>query len=296
MENLQNKQKTYLTDFVIFILSHENPKVVKTYKSLKRFGYTGNWYIVLDDTDSCYDEYVERFGKEKILVFNKSDIAKTFDGMDLSTNYDTVVYARNACFELARKLGYNYFMELDDDYREFNFRFDDNGVFKTLFPTNLDIVFEALLEYYINTPKLLTLAIAQMGDFLGGSDSSKYKKRYLRKAMNTFICSVDRPFTFIGRINEDVNTYCTLGSRGELIATVVDVSINQIDTQHKVNNSGMSNIYIRDGTYAKSFYPVICCPSFVKIGIVGNNHARIHHNIDWKHAVPMIISDRFKKV
>ena len=56
--------------------------------------------------------------------------------------------------------------------------------------------------------------IAQGGDFIGGAKSLNFRKGILRKAMNTFICDTERPFTFVGRINEDVNTYVTLGSRG----------------------------------------------------------------------------------
>ena len=293
---MQNDLKIY-DDFVIFVLSHGNPNEVITVKSLLRHGYTGKYYIVLDDEDKTIDEYKVNFGADKVLTFNKDSIAKTFDefGKNLGDR-KMVVYARNACFELARELGYTYFMELDDDYYEFDFRFDDNGKLRNLAPTNLDLVLEAFLDYYKSCPQIKSLCMAQGGDFLGGvgGASSQFHKRYLRKAMNTFICSVDRPFTFVGKLNEDVNTYCTLGSRGELFSTVVDVSVDQLDTQCK-GGSGMSDAYDM-GTYAKSFYTVMCCPSFVKIGIVGNNHARIHHNVNWKHAVPRIVSDRFKKI
>lgn len=63
---------------------------------------------------------------------------------------------------------------------------------------------------------MLTLAIGQGGDYIGGEKATRFNDgiQPMRKAMNSFICSVDRPFQFIGRINEDVNTYVLLGSRG----------------------------------------------------------------------------------
>ena len=294
METSQRKQKT-LPDFCIFILSHGNPDYVLTVKSLQKYGYTGDWYIILDDEDKSYDAYAKRFGADKIVTFSKSEIAKTFDRMDNDTIMNTAVFARNACFEKARELGYIYFMEFDDDYYEFQFRYEEDGHLRALFPTCLDVVFESLLEYYISIPTMKTLCMAQNGDFLGGIDGSHFKARYMRKAMNSFLCSVARPFTFVGYLNEDVNTYCLNGSRGELFATIMDVSINQTDTQQKERENGLTNPYVGDGTYRKSFYSILCCPSFVKIGIIGNNHARIHHNVDWKHAVPCIISDRYRK-
>ena len=293
-ETLQKKQET-LSDFVIFILSHSNPDGVLTVGALKKYGYTGKWYIVLDDEDTTIDKYIQNFGQDRILLFNKQEVAKKFDRMDNADEMNTVVYARNACFDIAKCLGYTYFMEYDDDYYEFQFRYEEDGHLRALFPTNLDVVFESLLEYYISIPSMKSLCMAQNGDFLGGVDGSHFKARWMRKAMNTFLCSIDRPFTFVGYLNEDVNTYCVGGQRGDLFATVMDVSINQTDTQQKDNSNGITGAYVGAGTYCKSFYTVMCCPSFTKIGIIGNNHARIHHNVDWKHAVPKIISDRYKK-
>lgn len=147
-----------------------------------------------------------------------------------------------------------------------------------------------MLDYY-KSIDCFTLAFAQGGDFIGGLDS-RYSKKVLRKAMNTFFCSVNRPFKFIGRINEDVNTYCLLGSQGNLFLTITDMMINQADTQ--INSGGMSDVYNSLGTYNKSFYTIMCSPSSVKISVMGDKHYRIHHKINWENTVPKIISDRFK--
>lgn len=111
--------------------------------------------------------------------------------------------------------------------------------------------------------------------------------------MNSFFCSVYRPFTFVGRINEDVNTYTTLGQRGKLIMTITDVSIVQTQTQK--NKGGMTDVYVDGGTYMKSFYTVLYSPSCVKISMMGDKHMRIHHNVQWEHCTPMIIKGRYKK-
>lgn len=298
MEN-SPKKRGILDDFVIFVLSHANPDNVLTAASLHKYGYTGAWFILLDTDDDTIDQYIARFGADRIVTFDKSEVAKTFDRMDNDTTMNTVVYARNACFAKARELGFTYFMECDDDYYEFQFRYDDGtGCLRALYPTKLDMVLEALLAYYMDVPMMKTLCMAQNGDFLGGvgGSGSHYRARFMRKAMNTFICSVDRPFTFIGWLNEDVNTYCLNGSRGDLFCTVMDVNINQTDTQQKKRNEvGLTAAYTGDGTYRKSFYTVLCCPSFVRIGIIGNNHARIHHHVSWNNAVPKIISGFYKK-
>lgn len=281
---MQNK------DFVVFILSHGRADKMYTLKSLQKWNYTGDWYIICDDEDNTLEEYYNNFGKDKVIVINKREIAKTFDSFDLSDNRKTIVYARNACFDIAKELGYEYFLELDDDYKEFQFRYPEDNKLKLVYPLSLDDVFDAMLDFY-KSIDAKAIAFAQGGDFIGGLDS-RYSQKVLRKAMNTFFCSVNRPFKFIGRINEDVNTYCLLGTQGELFLTITDMMINQSDTQS--THDGMTDVYRAFGTYNKSFYTVMCTPASTKISIMGDKHYRIHHSINWETTTPKIISDRFK--
>lgn len=55
-------------DCAIFILSHGRPDKVYTLKTLERTGYSGKWYLILDNEDSTIDQYVANFGKEHIVV------------------------------------------------------------------------------------------------------------------------------------------------------------------------------------------------------------------------------------
>ena len=111
--------------------------------------------------------------------------------------------------------------------------------------------------------------------------------------MNTIICSVDRPYQFIGRVNEDVNTYTWFQSLGNLFLTIPLVGIQQMQTQH--NPGGMTEMYLDSGTYIKSFYTVMLCPGSVKITMLHSNHPRLHHMIDWEHTVPMIVPARYRR-
>jgi hypothetical protein len=111
--------------------------------------------------------------------------------------------------------------------------------------------------------------------------------------MNTFICSIDRPFKFIGRINEDVNTYTFFQSLGNLFLTFPLIAIQQRQTQE--NQGGMTELYIDSGTYIKSFYTVMYSPSSVSIKKMLSHHdERIHHSINWDCTVPCILSEKYK--
>ena len=158
--------------------------------------------------------------------------------------------------------------------------------------TQLDLVIDEYIKF-LEISGAKTVAFAQGGDLIGGSSSQVFRKKLTRKAMNAFFCKTDRYFEFSGRINEDVNTYCSLGSRGELLFTTRDIVLEQTPSQK--NSGGMTELYLDDGTYVKSFYSVMCCPSFVKVSTMGVTNIRYHHMVDWEHGVPKIISGRFRK-
>lgn len=279
--------------FAIFILTHGRPDKVLTLTLLEKCNYTGKWYLVIDNEDKTADKYYELYGKEHVVMFDKLKKAQEFDTCDiLSRDRRAIVYARNAAFDIAENLGLTYFLELDDDYTEFRMRYDLNGVFSSLYVTQLDPLIEETLDF-LDTSGALAVAWAQTGDFIGGMGSRVYKERLTRKAMNSFFCRVDRRFDFVGRINEDVNTYTWRGTRGELFFTIADMSLNQQDSQQ--NSGGMTELYLNAGTYVKSFYSVIVAPSCVKIAEMGCGHRRIHHLVDWETCTPKIISSRFKK-
>lgn len=280
-------------NFVVFILTHGRPDNVKTFRTLKSQGYTGKIYIVIDNEDDRADEYIEEFG-DQIIMFDKLAISETFDTADNFTDRRTIVYARNACFDIAKELGVEYFLQLDDDYTLFYYKFNSKFEYKVEKCLNLDKLFNTVLEYYKKTPAITTIAFAQGGDFLGGSDGYNAASIWLkRKAMNTFFCSTNRPFTFVGRINEDVNTYTSEGNRGVLFLTLFSAGINQVITQ--TSSGGMSEAYENEGTYIKSFYSVMYCPSSVKVSIMHSANSRLHHRISWKNTVPCIMNQSVKK-
>lgn len=279
-------------DFAVFILTHGRPLKVHTYNSLLKHGYTGDIYIIIDNEDSQAEAYKQAYGN-KVIVFDKKAISETFDEGDNFEDRRAIVYARNACFGIAKKLGIKYFMQFDDDYTAFSYRFTSKGEYLHRPIKNLDVIFDAMLEYY-KSINVKSIAMAQCGDFIGGENGSFGKgKKIFRKCMNTFLCSVDRPFQFVGRINEDVNTYTNVQSRGNVFLTFSNLAINQLATQS--NSGGMTELYLDSGTYIKSFYTVMYSPSCCKIIPMGETHRRLHHRISWKNAVPVIINESFKK-
>lgn len=280
-------------EFAVFIITHGRADKVVTMNTLKNGKYSGPTYLIVDNTDSQIELYRTKFGKENVIVFDKEAIAKTTDQGDNFHNLRTTTHARNACFEIAKDLGIKYFLVLDDDYNSFYFKFNLEGKIISKKILNLDRVFGDMLEYY-KSIDAASICMSQAGDFLGGgyNDRGVYNLS-LRKCMNSWFCSTDRPFKFLSRLNEDVNTYLALGNRGLLFLTTPYYSVSQNPTQK--TKGGMSEAYASSGTYVKSFYSVMYCPSFVYISMIPSSNRRIHHRTRWNNAVPCIISDEYKK-
>ena len=283
-----------MEELAVFILTYGRPNNVKTYKTLNRFGYTGKKYLICSTDDKKLNQYKSQY-KNEVVVFNKQDVKNTFDIGDNFDDERVVVYARNACFDIAKKLGIKYFLVLDDDYTDFSYRFNNDlqyhkgrGYIK-----NIQEIFNAILNYYKSIPAK-SIALSQNGDWIGGENSSWAKELSLkRKCMNSFFCSTERPFKFIGRINEDVNVYTKLGSVGDLFLTIPNISLKQTDTQS--NDGGLTDIYLSQGTYVKSFYSVMFSPSSVKVAMLNTERARLHHRVNWNNAIPKILNEQYKK-
>lgn len=280
------------TDFVVFILTHGRADNVYTYKALKQAGYTGRIILVIDNEDADADKYYSLYGEDNVYMFNKLSQALNVDAMGPDNDRKAILYARCACFDIAKNLGYKYFLELDDDYTNFRSRVVRGEHLGTEYIRKFDELVDIVLEF-LDTSNAHTVALSQIGDFIGGKNSKVCKDRLTRKAMNAFFCRTDRPFKWSGKMNEDVTTYVNLGSRGYLFFTVADVSIDQLATQSL--SGGMSDGYLDSGTYVKTFYTIMACPSCVKMYTMGVTNKRFHHVIDWDKAVPKIISDKYRK-
>jgi len=277
--------KPDMSKFAILILCHGRPDYNDTIPALKRSGYKGRIILIVDNLDARQEDYIQKYGYDNVYVFNKSWVALESDAMNNFNDRRANLFVRNATFDIARDLGLEYFLVLDDDYGSFCHKREECE--RTT--RHLNQVIEWFLEYLINTP-IKCIAFSQGGDHIGGYNPAKMCKR---KAMNSFFCMTDRPFKFYGTLNDDVNMYVTNGMRGDIYLTFYSFMLHQAETQ--ANTGGLTENYQKYGTYVKSFYSIMCNPSAVAITLMGEKAPRLHHKIVWANAVPCIIPEQYKK-
>ena len=277
-------------DFAVFILSHGRADTISTYRALRDGGYTGRTYVVIDNEDDQEEVYRQRFGDD-IIQFDKRDYLEKTDLGDLDTDRRIGVFARNFIQDEAKRLGYKFHLQLDDDVHGFTYRFAQGKVLRALHCSHLDEVFSGMVEYMKETP-ITSLSFALSAYNMGGVDGS-IKDGMTRKTMTTFLMRADDVQYFHMRMNDDITTSLINGMRGKLYYSYLPIEVEVDKTQVKAG--GMTDIYQKNGTYRKSFYSVMCCPSCVKVSAMGITDYRIHHTISWNNAVPKLLSERWCK-
>lgn len=279
-------------EFAVLIPTNGRAGNVDTIGTLRKAGYTGEIYFVIDDEDEQGTEYRKLYGEDKVITFCKEEWMSKTDAMDNLKKHAAVVYARNAMNDIAKSLGLKKYLVLDDDYTYFGFRYAKDNKLAHADVKNFDRICELFCKY-LDISQARTVCLAQGGDYIGGLGGAFFHRGLSRKAMNAFFIDVDRPIEFFGSINEDVNAYTLHGSRGELFFTVTNVYLDQRRTQQ--NKGGLTDIHLDLGTYIKSFYSVMVMPSAVKVSMMGNKDMRIHHKIEQKYCYPKILSPKWKK-
>lgn len=279
-------------DFAVFILTHGRADNVVTKKTLEKGGYTGKWYMIIDDEDDQKDLYIKNFGEDHVVVFDKQKAYDRTDTMDNFNDHRAIIYARNESWRIAKNLGLTYFLMLDDDYKSIDYRYADGKALRYKAVKDFDRVFEDMLDF-LDVSGADTVAFAQGGDFIGGLKGGNFKKGLLRKAMNSFFCRTDKPIEFRGTMNEDVVTYTTLSSRGHLFFSFTSFAVIQLPTQSL--KGGMTDAYKEGGTYLKSFYSVMSMPSAVKVDMMQTKHTRMHHKVNWNNCAPKILNEKWRK-
>ena len=91
--------------FAALILTHGRADRVITHDALRRFGYTGPIYLIVDDQDDQIDRYRELYG-DNVIVFDKAASVQNVDTGDQrdAVAAASVVFARNSTDAIAQRL------------------------------------------------------------------------------------------------------------------------------------------------------------------------------------------------
>lgn len=278
-----------MNNFAVFILTHGRPNNQLTYKSLRKAGYTGKIYFVIDDLDETSDEYIKNFGKENVIIFDKREIAKNTDRFLNYEKLDGVVYARNVCFEIAKKLDLEYFLNCDDDIRNFHYRLIENNKMGSVPLISFDDVFEVILEF-MKTSDIELFSISENGIYFGGINERT--KGINMTFGHFFIFNTKSKIRFRSFWLEDLITNIDILKRGHRVISSSFISQTLIGR----GDGGMADSYNETNDNCIVFNILLCHPDVIKLYFkIKKDKILYSHKTNWKNVCVKTISDRYKK-
>lgn len=278
-----------MNECAIFILSNGRPDKVKTYDYLKT-SFSGDVYILCDDQDETLPYYKDKFGS-KVIVFDKDEWVKKSDPMDNFNSKKSVLYARNAVFEIAAAMGYRYFAMADDDIKDLQFRYEHDGKLLAKPVSNLDKV----IDYIVQLMSATAISYFSFGtdkNFIGGVQNRNFQKKVIDKVYNFIICKSGQQHSYKGIMNEDeIHNVISL-STGVLLKSLTAIQI-VMEPVGKAETGGNSETYKENGYYSftRNFYPIIACP-FLE---VKQNSKGFIFGADRNLYTPKILSEELKQ-
>lgn len=278
-------------DFAIFILTHGRANDQKTLKMLKENGYTGQYFLVVDNLDEQLEEYQKKY-KDHVIVFDKLAAWEITDTFYNGKMLKAVVFPRNVVFQYAREKGIKEFAMCDDDISRLNYKNIEGGKLVTKkITSNIDQIIEAYVNY-VEQAKITVLGMCEDGVFIGGVNQLVLNGYTPSIGKFIFFRTADE-VKYRGLYYEDnIATYdIPLQGRMSFSPTIIS-TVSQIDT--KKTKGGMHDVYENTSSgYTCSFMVLMAHPSGIKISQKKDSW-KVRKSQD--NLRPMLLDEKWRKV
>ena len=279
--------------YTLFILSYNRPRKQKTLQYLLKNRYEGSWYIVVGTDDKSIEEYKLLYGEDRIVVFDKFDYAKRIDTGDNFNLLASVVYARHASYEIAKDLGYEYFIQCDDDIDNFQARPVKEGELLSVPIKDCSKMTDSLMELYQSEPRMITLGVGEEREYMGGVSNPALSRGYSFGAASFMLCSVGRGHYYNATFTED-GVHQVLSERcGKMIHSAVAYKLTTKDHQ-ATGVDGMGETYASMGNgieYNEKIRMLMANPAGRRILRSGD---KFRFLMERNSARPLIVSEDLK--
>lgn len=281
------------SNFAVFITSHKSPLDCPSLKTLLSHKYSGQYYIVIDDTDTCSDDYVRIYG-DHLLIFNKEEyVAKCDTGYSLDmAPRSVVIYARMAVEDFATQLNLDNFLIMDDDVTDFKFRYQDGSKLITLPVHDINEIIKLYTDFQ-NDTGISCISFGTGNFYIGGLNPQTFVDR--RTISNTFFRTTKIPFKWTMSWFEDLASSVNCGKFDQLVYTLPFVQIHtrpQYTQSEKKTMSGMALAYLNSNPFERQFGSVMLNPSGVSVQV---KYDKFIATLNMNNVFTKVISDKYRK-
>lgn len=277
-------------NFACMIISHGRPNNIPTVSSLKKSGYSGKIYILIDDEDETIEQYKHNY--RNVIVFNKQYFIDKNDLLFNKSLRKVAVHARNAAEYIAKELDLDYYLLLDDDIVNFHYRYADNKLHSKKF-YNLDFAFDEYIKY-MNNANIATIGLAHDGMFLGGNIKMFEQPQHSKNRIlaNAFIRNMRYEVHWGPDMCEDFITSINENNKSNVWITLPFIGIHckKQGMKKQKSDGGNSEAYLVDGNYGVAKFAVLSLPNCYKL-----SPNMWYRCLSYDTIVPKIISQKYKK-
>ena len=278
-----------MSKYAIFICTHGRPDRQSTLAYLRHQGYTGDVYLVLDDTDKTLPDYFSKYSPEMLLVFNKQHYIDTADTGSIPPNFKTILYAKNAVEDIARDMKLDWFIIADDDISSFRIRMLDGNMLKSYQIVDLDKILEICSQFMFKGD-FSAVGVCSNVQFIAGASVFDNVQKY-RVPYNFVFRNSNHTINWVSSFGEDIITAMEYGKIGKKLQCIPYVQFATV-TPGNGSDGGMSELYKTMSGYTLCFYDFMYNPSSIKLTI---NKSRWNAQILKDYAFPKLVSESYKR-
>lgn len=277
--------------FAVFILTHGRPHNQLTVKTLQDLGYTGEWYLVVDDQDDTYEEYKRVWGQDKVILFKKNYfIDRTETGLRTPVP-KFAVFARNAIEYIASDLDYDAFMMLDDDITKMRVRLPEGDSLRSYqFNGNFNEILDKAVNFVLDCD-IACMGLGFCNLYIGGVENFNKETPRQRLCAEAFIRNTAHPISWRLNMVEDLITSIDAAISGDVWFQFLPIQCEIKMSEGEVDG-GNSDVYRQLGMYKISFMPVIAYPAS---NAVRTGKKAWASTTSPDKCIPKIISSRYRK-
>lgn len=274
----------------IYIISKGRPQCT-TAQTLVKMGYPGEWFIVCGNNDETLQQYIDKWGKDKVLVFDWYEQIKHTDVLDnfgFEKMASGAAPVRNAVFDFSRARGERRHWQMDDDFFVFRMISTTEKKNKKMDSGLLLYWWLVRIAKYADDAKLANIGVCLAEECYPDMAKCPTSRVY---AVHNMSNDPELTPEWKGRFNDDtihaISVFRT-GKRREM-------SLRFLSTDTKDSQSekgGLTEMYRSLGTVRKTAYLILMAPNASKLTI---RHQRYHHIVDWKKLTVKVINEKWRK-
>lgn len=284
--------------FAVFILTNGRPNNQISFQTLRRCGYTGKIWFCLDDCDLTIQEYINNYGADNVVIFDKNYYINSIDNNVRFFTDKAPIYARCAVEDIASSLGYDTFMVIDDDVKDFRYRYIEDKSLLSSNVYNLDSVFHSISEFIIDC-NLSTVGLSNSSSYIGGySQWCNYLgSTKFRSPIQPFIRNSKFKVNWFSLGVEDMIVPLRYNQLGIPWINIIGIQIYNSPVGNIKSNGGSQSYYksiIADDYYREMFTVVKIFPGTLDL-CFRNGRWRCKGITKDKIKYPEILSCKYKK-